>query len=86
MKIFKWVIIVFCLQLSIFAKDDCIEVLRRYKLDNNIKSFKGWMRVCNNDKLNLYVSTKLTKLEKETICNCFYYEYKDRDVTIRNKR
>lgn len=86
MKIFRYVIITLCLHINVFAKKECSEVLSIYSLDYNTKSFKGWMRVCNNDKLNLYVTTKLTTQEKEIICNCFYYDYKDRDVTIRNKR
>lgn len=42
--------------------------LNMYSIDVNIKSSKGWRRVCNNDKIHLYVNRSLTKKEKEELC------------------
>ena len=85
MKFFRYLILILVVQINVFGKKECDELLNSYNLDFYTKSYKGWMRVCNNDKLELYTKVKIDKNIKNEICNCFYYDYKDRDITIKDK-
>lgn len=71
---------------SLLGNDkECSNLLNYYEIDIKTKGYKGWMRVCNNDKINLYTKRPLSKEIEIEICKCFYYDYKDRDVTIKEK-
>lgn len=85
MSMFKIFFCLFFLANYMFAKKNCNDLLSYYKINYVTKSYKGWMRVCNNDKLELYTNININKDDKDDICNCFYYDYKDRDVVIKDK-
>ncbi len=62
---------------------ECKILFTRYHVDNTTKSYKGWMRVCGNNKLHLYTKQKyIDSVDKINICNCFKNNYKTRDVEV----
>lgn len=71
--------------LNLEAKETCEKILGHFEIDVKTKGYKGWQRVCNNNKLYLYTKTPLNKEDEKNICNCFYYDYKDRDLDIKEK-
>lgn len=71
--------------LNLEAKETCEKILGYFEIDVKTKGYKGWQRVCNNNKLYLYTKTPLNKEDEKNICNCFYYDYKDRDLDIKEK-
>ena len=83
-KLFLILLILFLLNLE--AKETCEKILKDFEIDLKTKGYKGWQRVCNNNKLYLYTKIQLNKENKEDICNCFYYDYKDREIFIKDKQ
>lgn len=72
--------------LHLYSKDlECDKLLTYFEIDIKTKGYKGWQRVCNNDKLYLYTKKPINKKDEKDICNCFYYDYKDRDLGIKEK-
>lgn len=68
------------------ASELCKEIFSFYNIKENIKTYKGWMRVCNNDKIELYIDEPISIYDKEQICQCFTDDTKDRDIqTIRSE-
>ncbi len=67
-------------------KTACNLVLTQFDIDVKTKGYKGWQRVCNNNKLYLYTKKSLSLEEEKEICDCFYYDYKDRDLGIKEER
>lgn len=61
---------------------NCETIFEFYGINKNIKAYKGWMRVCTNDKLELYSNKDLGPYDKKVICECFDDEYKTRDIDI----
>lgn len=61
----------------------CRDLLRLNNIDPKVKSYRGWRRVCNNDKLFLYTKHKLTKEDKNALCSCFVDSSKNRDLYLR---
>lgn len=59
---------------------ECKELVREYNLDIKLKTYNGWKRVCNNDKLYLYTSIKPNAIDTFTICNCFIESEIDRNI------
>lgn len=79
-------ILLFMFSTSLYSKEsECGYVLSYFDIDIKTKGYKGWQRVCNNDKLYLYTKKPITKKDEKDICNCFYYDYKDRDLGIKEK-
>ena len=70
------------------VKYECEVLFNKYGIDQVTKSYKGWMRVCNNNKLHLYSKQKyIDKKDVNLLCNCFKDNYKTRDVEdIRSSR
>lgn len=74
--------------IKLYARDEelsreCHRLYTRYGIDPITKSYKGWLRVCNNDKIHLYTKNLfLEKEDKVSVCKCFTDDYKTRDVEI----
>ena len=71
--------------INLYAKESCEDVLSRFEIEIKTKGYKGWQRVCNNSKLYLYTKKPLFVKDEKDICNCFYYDYKDRNLGIKEK-
>lgn len=78
-------LMLFVSSINLYAKESCDDVLTRFEIDIKTKGYKGWQRVCNNNKLYLYTKKPLIAKDEKDICNCFYYDYKDRDLGIKEK-
>lgn len=64
-------------------KVKCNILYKKYNIDINTKSYKGWKRVCNNNKLFLYSNRNfIPYIDQRTICNCFISHYKTRNVEV----
>ena len=77
-KIFRW-----CLALTLMlnaniltADTDCKLIFNRKLIDLDIKSNKGWNRVCYNNKIERYLKYNTTKIKQDEICKCLYTRYK----------
>lgn len=60
----------------------CSVLFNKYGIDARIKSYRGWLRVCNNNKITLYTKTILSKEDKDIICECFEDTDKNRDIYL----
>ena len=78
-------LMLFVSSINLYAKESCDDVLTRFEIEIKTKGYKGWQRVCNNNKLYLYTKKPLIAKDEKDICNCFYYDYKDRDLGIKEK-
>lgn len=78
-------LMLFVSSINLYAKESCDDVLARFEIEIKTKGYKGWQRVCNNNKLYLYTKKPLIAKDEKDICNCFYYDYKDRDLGIKEK-
>ena len=78
-------LMLFVSSINLYAKESCEDVLSRFEIEIKTKGYKGWQRVCNNNKLYLYTKKPLIAKDEKDICNCFYYDYKDRDLGIKEK-
>lgn len=78
-------LMLFASSINLYAKESCDDVLSRFEIEIKTKGYKGWQRVCNNNKLYLYTKKPLIAKDEKDICNCFYYDYKDRDLGIKEK-
>lgn len=78
-------LMLFVSSINLCAKENCEDVLSRFEIEIKTKGYKGWQRVCNNNKLYLYTKKPLIAKDEKDICNCFYYDYKDRDLGIKEK-
>ncbi len=61
----------------------CQSLFKTYGIDPDIKSYKGWMRVCKNGKINLYSKYKLSSDIRDGICGCFKSTDRDRDLEVK---
>jgi len=77
----KTMIIVLSFILSMYGVE-CNQVYTKYKIDTNIKSRKGWMRVCRNNKLDIYIDKPLDNNETKIICGCLYKLKKNKERTL----
>lgn len=50
---------------------NCDRLYYKYKLDINTKTYKGWVRVCNNNKLHIYLSGTPSEYEYTVFKDCF---------------
>ena len=71
--------------INLYAIESCDDVLTRFEIEIKTKGYNGWQRVCNNNKLYLYTKKPLIAKDEKDICNCFYCDYKDRDLGIKEK-
>lgn len=78
-------LMLFVSSINLYAKESCEDVLTRFEIEIKTKGYKGWQRVCNNNKLYLYTKKPLIAKDEKDICNCFYYDYKDRDLGFKEK-
>lgn len=78
-------LMLFASSINLYAKESCDDVLTRFEIEIKTKGYKGWQRVCNNNKLYLYTKKPLIAKDEKDICNCFYYDYKDRDLGFKEK-
>lgn len=78
-------LMLFVSSINLYAKESCDDVLTRFEIEIKTKGYKGWQRVCNNNKLYLYTKKPLIAKDEKDICNCFYYDYKDRDLGFKEK-
>ncbi len=78
-------LMLFVSSINLYAKESCEDVLSRFEIEIKTKGYKGWQRVCNNNKLYLYTKKPLIAKDEKDICNCFYYDYKDRDLGFKEK-
>lgn len=92
MLLYKMVFIFLLLTIISFGnpaiKDlpECKNIIRDYNLDLKLKTYNGWKRVCNNDKLYLYTNRFPEPLDKLIICQCFSESEIDRNIeTFRVK-
>lgn len=68
----KKVVFLMFLTFSILVAEDqdCNLLFKRNEIDPDLKAAKGWKRVCNNDKLENYLSHKVSLAEKNDLCIC----------------
>ena len=67
----KVIFLIFLTFSVLIAQDqDCNLILKRNEIDPGLKGVKGWKRVCNNDKLDNYLTHKVSVYEKNVICEC----------------
>lgn len=67
----KVVLFIFLAFITLKAGDlECKALYLRNELDPDLKAVKGWKRVCNNDKLENYLTKNITPWEKKELCNC----------------
>lgn len=79
-------LMLFVSSINLYAKENtCDDILSRFEIEIKTKGYKGWQRVCNNNKLYLYTKKPLIAKDEKDICNCFYYDYKDRDLGFKEK-
>lgn len=81
-KRFLAIVLFLLLTLNIYGKEFCSEVFRTYNIREDLKNYRGWMRVCKNDKLYLYTTVNISNKEKELICSCFKDNTKDRSIEV----
>ena len=87
-KIIKALFLTILLNTNSFSSStECKMLYRKFDLDIEIKSPRGWVRVCNNHKLYRYVYINLSYSDIESLCKCFKEELRDskRDRSISNK-
>lgn len=68
----KKIVFLLFLTFSILMAEDqeCNAIFKRNELDPDLKAAKGWKRVCNNDKLENYLTKKISPSEKSELCGC----------------
>jgi hypothetical protein len=49
----------------------------RHEIDPDLKAAKGWKRVCNNDKLENYLTKKISSLDKQDLCMCLTFNVEE---------
>lgn len=87
-KIVVILLFISILYVDLFASEDlfCNEIFERYRIREELKSYKGWMRVCKNNKLDLYASVEMDQNEKDKICSCFAKDKGDRAINYFGKK
>ena len=58
----------------------CKQLFVHYSIREELKSYKGWKRVCLNDKIQLYTKLRISPIDKAIMCNCFSVNNKARDI------
>lgn len=60
------------LTITLHADDIiCVRNFEKVIIDQRIKTTRGWLRVCNNNKISLYSKTEITdKLMYVNLCDC----------------
>jgi hypothetical protein len=55
-----------------FKNKECVKTLNELCIDPTIKSFRGWRRVCNNNKIVLYTcdGDGVNKIILDKACEC----------------
>ncbi len=68
----KKIVFLLFITFSILVADDqdCNLIFKRNEIDPDLKAAKGWKRVCNNDKLENYLTKKVSPGEKAELCMC----------------
>lgn len=72
----KFILLLFfnCVLVSNIYPDQsenlCEAIFNKYGIDENIKKPKGWLRVYNNNKLQLYTKYPLSVKDKRFIKEC----------------
>lgn len=68
----KIIILSFFLYSNTYSEqnDKCYLLFCKYGIDDNIKKPNGWVRVLNNDRIQLYTRTILTSRDKELLLRC----------------
>lgn len=61
----------------------CNKLIAEYGIDPKIKSYKGWSRVCNNNKLYLYSKKPISGEDASSLCKCFKNTVKNRDIYLK---
>lgn len=77
----------FCIVITLHADQICTDIYNRHGIDKDLKSVKGWKRVCNNEKIQNYTDKVLSKSTADEICSCLMLESENavRDIyTVRN--
>ena len=55
---------------NLYAREiECTKLLSYFELEIKTKGYKGWQRVCNNEKLYLYTKKPISEKDKQCICN-----------------
>jgi len=70
------ILLIFNLNLYAESKE-CKVLLKRKPIDLDIKSNKGWNRVCHNGKIDRYLNhCDVSKATVHDLCKCLYERYK----------
>ena len=48
----------------------CERLMTKYRINYEIKTDRGWKRVCNNKKLQVYTKLYIEQVDYDSICNC----------------
>jgi len=66
------------------ATGSCVSAIRRSGVDLTIKTDKGWVRVCNNNNLRIYLPEGYSSsdFELNNVCKCLINRYKPKDRSI----
>ena len=69
--------------------NNCIKIIKKTKIDPNIKSINGWNRVCRNGNIKYFLDNECHKYIKN-ICKCFKKELensnRDRSIKIKDRK
>lgn len=85
-RIFLLILMLFILFSSqAYSKvEECKSVFSLYRVDINIKNKRGWLRVCNNNRIGHYSAFTLSRKDKDFLCACIKSsntkKYEDRSI------
>ena len=57
-----------CILVVMLYGNNCDKVYKKYNIDPDIKSVRGWRRVSKNNKIMYYAD--INQLDKDNVCNC----------------
>ena len=77
--------IVLLLANNIEATEVHRRMMSKYYIDYNIKTNKGWRRVCNNNMLHNYTTIPITPEDQHTICSGIMKEKTNKSRAIGSR-
>jgi hypothetical protein len=67
---------------TVYPNRKCDDVINEYGINNNLKTAKGWLRVCNNNKLSLYTDHIPKKNLYGILCECLSKDIDQRSLNF----
>jgi len=67
---YKYIVVL--IMTSILNANNCDAIIEKTRIDFTIKTVRGWVRVCNNNKLKHYLPNELIISDEEIheVCSC----------------